>query len=360
MSIVIGLLILIIVLVVLGFLKLKKPVENSQSMLMLQQQMESLRQQMSESLKVNTDSVNQQLVSIIGQVNNQLNSVTGQMAQSQKSMGDRLDNAARLVADVQKGVGSLAQASERILEVGKDISSLQEILRAPKLRGGLGELLLGDLLSQVLPEANYSLQKKFKSGESVDAVIYLGQGMVPVDAKFPLENFRRVIDTENDIEKKAARKKFVNDVKKHVDAIASKYILPDENTFDFALMYIPAENVYYETIIKDDAWGEDASIAAYALTRKVIPVSPNTFYAYMQAIVLGLRGMRIEKSAREIIQRLARLKGDFTRFQEEFDILGKHITNIKNKYDDSAKRLGNFGQKLSVTGEEPAPELKLE
>jgi DNA recombination protein RmuC len=340
----------ILALIVIVFLLLLRPKTGDNSTIALQQQLDGLRTQMAESLKNNTELVNKQLTSLIGEVNKQLDNVTGQV-------GTRLDSTARVVADVQKGLGSLTERSERIFEVGKDIASLQEILKAPKLRGSLGELFLGDLLAQVFPKANYDLQYKFKSGETVDAVIHLGQGMVPVDAKFPLENLRKVLEAQNETDKKAAKKKFVTDVKKHIDAVATKYILPDEGTFDFALIYIPAENVYYETIIKDEVLGEDISISAYALERKVVPVSPNSFYAYIQAIVLGLRGMRIEKSASEIIQQLARLKGDFGRFQEEFDILGKHITNIKNKYDDSARRLDTLGSKLLNTGDDHCGEL---
>ena len=140
-----------------------------------------------------------------------------------------------------------------------------------------------------------------------------------------------------------------------MDAIASKYILPDEGTFDFALMYVPAENVYYETITKDDSAGDAASISEYALSKKVIPVSPNSFYAYIQAIVLGLKGLRVEKSATEILKHLARLKGDFGRFKEDFDVLGRHITNIKNKYDEATKKFDNFGDKLLSTGENDSP-----
>jgi len=329
--------------------------QGGRELVLLQQQVESLRGQLSENLKNNTETVNKQLQGIIEEVNKQLNAVTGQMISSQKTMGERLDNTAKAVSDVHKGLGTLTLAAERIFEVGKDISSLQEILRAPKMRGGLGEFLLGDLLSQVLPKEHYELQKKFRSGETVDAVIRLGAGMVPVDSKFPLDNFRRVIETANEEEKKAAKKNFVSDVKKHIDAVASKYILPDEGTFDFALMYIPAENVYYEVIIKDDSSGE--SISDYALKQKVIPVSPNSFYAYIQAIVLGLKGMRIEKSAQDIIKHLARLKGDFERFKKDFNVLGGHITNIKNKYDEASKRCDNLGDKLLSTGEGGAAAL---
>jgi DNA recombination protein RmuC len=248
----------------------------------------------------------------------------------------------------------LSEATRKVFDVGKDIASLQEILRSPKLRGGLGELFLGDLLGQILPPAHFSLQHRFRSGEAVDAVIRLGQNLVPVDAKFPLENFRRVIETASEDERRTARRKFIGDVKKHIDAIAGKYILPDEGTFDFALMYIPAENVYYELIIKDEAVDTDKGLLNYSFARRVIPVSPNSFYAYLQTILLGLKGMHIEERAQEILSGLARLSIDFRKFREEFDTVGKHITNTKARYDDADKRLEKLGDKLqSLSGAEP-------
>jgi DNA recombination protein RmuC len=345
------LVILIILVSAVGAILLFKPVapsNQSETGLLLQQQVENLRTQVADSLKHSSDTLNRQLENI-----------TNQLQNSNKAVGERLDNAARVVSEVKKELGSLSQASERIFEVGKDISSLQEILRAPKLRGNLGEFFLGDLLGQILPGEHYKLQYKFKSGETVDAVVQIGGGLVPVDSKFPLENFKRVIEAQNDTDKKAARKKFVADVKKHIDDIASKYILPDEKTFDFALMYIPAENVYYETIIREEIDQEDSAVSAYALGRKVIPVSPNSFYAYLQAIVLGLKGLRIEKNAEALMQHIDRLKGDFARFGEEFSILGKHLTSAKSKYDDTAKRLEKFGDKLLADGEETELDLKV-
>jgi DNA recombination protein RmuC len=129
-----------------------------------------------------------------------------------------------------------------------------------------------------------------------------------------------------------------------VDEIAKKYILPDEGTFDFALMYIPAENIYYEIIVKED--GEEEPPAAYALGRRVVPVSPNTFYAYLRVIVLGLRGLRIERDAQEIQARLGRLRGDLDKFRETFDVVGRHLSNARNKYDDAASSLGRLEGKL--------------
>ncbi|MDA8100262.1 MAG: DNA recombination protein RmuC [Nitrospiraceae bacterium] len=333
---------------------------------LLQQEVQSLRGQLTEEMQRSQDMVNKQLADITGQVNTQLGQVTLQVntrladvaQQLSRSTGDlntRLDNAARVVAEVSKGLGGLGEATKKVFEVGKDIASLQEILRSPKLRGGLGELFLGDLLGQILPPAHFTLQHRFKSGEAVDAVIRLGQNLVPVDAKFPLENFRRVIEVASEEERKAARRKFLGDVKKHIDAIAGKYILPDEGTYDFALMYIPAENVYYELIIKDEAIDTEKGLLHYSFAKRVIPVSPNSFYAYLQTILLGLRGLHIEARAQEILTGLSRLSGDFDKFHADFEVLGKHLTNVKGKFDEADRRLEKFGEKLrTLSGSQAA------
>lgn len=279
------------------------------------------------------------------------------------TIGDRLDNAAKVVGTVQHKLGELSEATKQVFMIGRDISSLQEILRAPKLRGGLGELFLGDLLAQVLPPAHYKLQHRFKSGEMVDAVVQLrDQKLVPVDSKFPLENFKKMLESEEEDEKIKFRKQFMADVKKHIDKIAKLYILPDEGTFDFALMYIPAENVYYETILKGD---DEHSLMHYAYDRRVIPVSPNSFYVYLQAILMGLRGMQVERSAADILKNLARLSGDLNKFKNDFELVGTHLTHAKNSYEDSSKRLDRFSDKLSLTAlkeleVEEIPLLKIE
>src|SRR6202162_228221 len=257
-----------------------KPQQPDPSFLMLQQQLHGLQERLDKC----------------GQT------VAENLQQSTASMNTRLDNAAKVVGDLREKVG-------QIHEVGKAAADLVNILRAPKLRGGMGELFLGDLLAQILPPEHFKLQHRFKNGDTVDAVIQIGNKFVPVDSKFPLENFRRILDSQSDSERVAARKQFLRDVKKHVDAIATKYILPDEGTYNFALMYVPAENVYYETIIKEDV-GEDRQLFSYALAKRVIPVSPNSFYAYVQTILLGLRGMKVEERAQEILGELSRLRGD--------------------------------------------------
>jgi DNA recombination protein RmuC len=269
-----------------------------------------------------------------------------------------LDNAARVIGEVRENIGRLSKASEQIYEVGKNIATLQEILRPPKLRGGLGEQFLGEILSQILPAEFFSLQYQFLSGERVDAVVRLGEKLVPIDSKFPLDNFRRIVESKTDDEKRTSQKTFLRDVKKHIDDIAMKYIVPREGTFDFALLYIPAENVYYETITKDESFGEDKGILNYALKKKVIPVSPNSFYAYLQVIILGLKGLKIEEHAQEIQGLLIGLGRDLRDFQEDFRLTGKHISDAKNRFDEARTRLERFTLKLEQIENQPPLPLK--
>ncbi len=337
------------------FIEEVKTDQSSHAMwLAMQNQIEQLRVQMGDGLNKNImllteqqRAVNEQLRGITEQVNRQLLDSSGEISK-------RLDNAARVIGDVQKNIGSLSEASKQIFEVGKNISTLQEILQPPKLRGGLGEQFLGELLSQILPPQFFTLQYMFSNGERVDAVVRLGEKLVPIDSKFPLDNFRRIIECKTDEERRTCQKVFYRDVKKHIDDIASKYIVPQEGTYDFALLYIPAENVYYETITKDDSLGEEKGILNYALKKKVIPVSPNSFYAYLQVIVLGLKGFQIERHALEIQALLAGLGRELKAFQEDFQLVGKHLNNALSKFDDARKKLDKFNFKLEQIEGQPS------
>jgi DNA recombination protein RmuC len=204
----------------------------------------------------------------------------------------------------------------------------------------MGETLLENLLSQVLPKEHYAAQYRFKSGDAVDAIIRLGERVVPVDAKFSLENFQKMLDAPDEASKGTFRKKFIQDVKLRIEEISSKYILPAENTYDFALMYIPAENVYYEVIIKED-------IFSYSVSKKVIPVSPNTFYAYLQVICLGLKGLKVEENAKAILKSLSGLAIEFNKFREEFCTLGTHLNNASSKYSDTQNKLEKVSERIS-------------
>jgi len=348
----------VIALVVMVYKHLQRPSRDQQALSMLQQQMDALRRDTADAIDKNTRTLGQQSTDITFQLSQRLIALDQGMREVTGQVNTRLDNTLRVIRDVSATMGQLSRATEEMHAIGKDISSLQNILRAPKLRGLVGELFLGNLLGEVVPGC-YELQHRFASGETVDAVIRLSQKLVPVDAKFPLENFQRLAGSSTDAERQALRKKFLADVRKHVDAVSRKYILPDEGTFGFALMYIPAENVYYETIIREEA--DDESLAAYAVERRVIPVSPGTLYAYLQAIVFGLRGMQIEQQAREILDHLGRLQTEFARFREDFDLLGTHLTHARNKYDDASRRVAQLEGKIETgTGESKRPESSVQ
>jgi len=290
-----------------------------------------------------------QIASMRSDLQNQVIELSRQMSaqwqDSAKYLQKNQEGFNNTIGNVQDRLGQLQQATHNMIEIGKDISSLQDILRAPKLRGGLGELLLSELLRAILPEDHFSMQYSFQSGAIVDAVIVLGQGIIPIDAKFPLENFNRLLKAQDDEDARIARKQFGLDVKKHIDHISSKYILPMEGTFEFAMMYIPAENVYYESILKGDEQSE--SLSEYALKKRVVPVSPNSFYAYLQVIVRGLKGMRIERSAQIILESLGQLETDFQKCAVEFEKTGVHLSNAASSHDKGMRRFEKLHDRLA-------------
>lgn len=327
---------LILALLVLVLFQLRRPrsTESAAATLLLQQ-IETVRQEQTRALEANAQLLNQRLAEM-QQV----------LLESTRAVGARLDNTAQLSSELNRRLGELSAAAQTMLELGRDLVSLQDILRAPKPRGVLGEFFLENILQEMVPN-NYEMQYQFRSGEKVDAVVRLGGKLVPIDAKFPLEDFQRLLAAGDENERLTIRRQFLQKVKKYIDAIAQKYIQPDEGTFDFALMYIPAENVYYETIVTPP--GQDEGVLTYAFARRVIPVSPGTIYAYLQAIVLGLRGMQVERQAQEILAHLSRLQADLTRFQEKFQTLGTHLTNAHNRYEEITRDLERLTARLTLT-----------
>lgn len=270
-------------------------------------------------------------------------------------LDERLDSLNRLLGEVSgqtstyqetltavnQALGGLTQTSHRMLEVGRDMQKLQELLAAPTLRGGVGELMLEGMLRQTLPSDFYETQFTFRNGNRVDAVLRLASGLVSVDAKFPLESFRRLTEV-GDTERGRHIGQFRRDMRRHIDDIAEKYICPGE-TLDFALMYIPAENVYYEIVLKADK-AED--ILSYAWEKRVFPTSPNSFYAYLQIIALGLRGLQVEESAKHILDSLARLKGDFERFVDDYRLVGTHLGRAQAKHAEGLPKLESIQRTL--------------
>jgi DNA recombination protein RmuC len=266
----------------------------------------------------------------------------------------RLETAQQTSTQIHERLGKVDSAAAQMLERAKDLSRLEQALRPPKARGGFGELLLENLLRDRLPPGAYSIQHTFNTGERVDAVVRAGQ-LLSVDSKFPLDNYQRLVEAESDDERQLHEKGLARDVRNHVDAIASKYIRPEEGTYDFAFMYIPVEAVYYEL-----ACGKTAGVLQYAHEKRVFPVSPSTFTVYLQVIVLGLRGMQIEKRAEEVMAYVAELGRDFDKFTEDFELVGKHLGNAQAKFASADKRLDKFEAKLERASEDADDAIELE
>jgi DNA recombination protein RmuC len=255
-----------------------------------------------------------------------LEGLDGRLLSSQQSAGQ---TATQIVERLGKLDGTAAQ----MLQKAADLGRLEQALRPPKARGGVGEMLLANLLRDMLPADAYRLQHTFRSGERVDAVVRVDK-LVSVDAKFPLDNFERLVNAEGDAERELHEKAFARDVKGHIDAIAAKYIRPAEGTFDFAFMYLPSESVYYELVC-----GKTGALSAYAHDKRVIPVSPSTFHAYLLMVTQGLRALQIERHAQDVMAFCAQLGKDFERFRGDFEVVGKHIGNAQSKYSEASGRL---------------------
>lgn len=265
-----------------------------------------------------------------------LKSTNTRLEEQTRNLNDRLDTAARVIMGVQRSVGEMS-------EIGRSMKDLQEFLRSPKLRGNLGEQVLRELLSKMLPKQSFHLQYAFKSGAIVDAVVVTSGGVIPIDSKFPMENFRRLLKSDAEDEKTVAKKEFIRDVKRHIDDISRKYILTDEGTIDYALMYVPSEAVYYEMMT------DDGDLMDYAYSRRVLPVSPTTFYAYLRAILMSFEGQKIETQAREILAAIRAIGKDYEKVQENLVVLGKHINNSYNTMTSVLSGYTQLGQKISST-----------
>ncbi len=252
-----------------------------------------------------------------------------------QALNKRLDTAARVIGEVQKNVGEMS-------EIGRGMKELQEFLQSPKLRGNVGEQVLKELLAQMLPKQAFHLQYTFKSGEKVDAAIKTAAGMVPVDSKFPMENFRKMTKAKDQDEKKTHEKSFEKDVRGHIDNISKKYILTEEGTIDYALMYVPSEAVYYEVV-------NSPKLFDYSGAKRVLPVSPTTFYAYLRAILMSFEGQKIEKEARAILAALRAIQKDYNKVDDNLSTLQRHLNNAYNMMSNVLTSFTQLGQKIVST-----------
>lgn len=283
-----------------------------------------------KSMQNSLDSTGKTLNSALSSSNKNL---TDTLQKGNEELNRRLDGAARLMGEIQKKAGEFT-------EVSQSMKSLQDYLRSPKLRGNIGEEVLKDLIAQMFPKNSFFLQYSFKSGVKVDAAIKTDGGILPIDSKFPSENFQKLMAAQNEAEKEIARKDLVRDVKKHIDAISEKYILPDEGTMDFALMYIPSEPIYYEVV-------NDLTLTDYARQHRVYPVSPNTLYANLQVIMLSFQGKDIEKKSHQLFALIRGAQKDFQKVTDSLSTLNRHVTNSYNQMNNVQSEFNQLGQKLT-------------
>lgn len=263
--------------------------------------------------------------------------ITKTLQDNSRELNERLDRAAVAIKDVNKELGEMS-------EIGRNMRELQDFLKSPKLRGNIGEEVLKDLISQTFPKNAFNLQYAFSSGEKVDAAIKTDAGILPIDSKFPMENFQKMNKAKDQAEKTAYKKEFVRDVKKHIDDISRKYILPDEGTMDFCLMYIPSEAVYYEI-------ADTPTLIDYARTKRVYAVSPTTLYAHLQMILLSFEGKKIETKSRELFAMIRALKVDYNKVNDNLSTLGKHINNASNQFGNVTASFQKIGSKLDKSNE---------
>src|SRR6266513_133133 len=278
--------------------------------------------------------------------------ITGQMtSDAQKKMADELKNTRDQISQMQLLLGEVQQAGKQMSQTAQ---TLEDILGGAKSRGSLGEVTLERLLEDSLASAQYAMQYRFSSGEAADAVIKLRDNkLMAIDSKFPLDAYRR-ISTEGD----EARRAFVTAVKGHADAIAKKYIVPDEGTLDVALMFVPSESVYYELLMTTDGKGQP--LDAYCRDRKVIAVSPNTLYAHLCVIAMGLRGMQMEENAKRLLENLSGMEKQMEKFADKSGTLGTHLKNAQQSYSESDKLFERAQNSLETLLGAGVPELPFE
>lgn len=296
-----------------------------------------------------------------------------QIAQLEKSLADRMGethtaiqrNSAQsttIVRDVTEKLTKVEETAKQVLGITAQLERLQDMLKNPKQRGVLGEYYLETLLKNTLPPGSYQMQYGFKNGEIVDAAVFIKDKIVPIDSKFSLENYNRILDETNPSEREKLEKTFVNDLKHRIKE-TSKYIRPEEGTMEFAFMFIPHEAIYYDLLInKIGAVSEDTEslIQRAAGTYRVIIVSPTSFLAYLQTVLQGLKALQIEEQAQEIRKRVGELSRHLNTYEEHLSGLGKNLGTTVNKFNAASKEWGKIDKDvLRITGDSPGAEVLL-
>jgi len=287
----------------------------------------------------NKSSQSQEIVEWLKQVTSRMESSTDKIDKrldlTMADFNKRLDNASVVISQVQKSIGEFS-------EIGRSMSDIQNLLKSPKLRGGVGEHILSSILEEFLPRSMYSAQYSFADGSKVDFILKTQKGFIPIDSKFPSENYQKYILSKGEEIQKKFHQSFLNDVKTHIKLIGEKYVKPGEGTIDYAIMYIPSESVYYEII-------STTEMHDFSRKNRVLLVSPMSFYAYLRVLLVSFEGEKIEERAKEILIHLRALSRDYEQTNKALSLLQKHMTNAYNQLSLVTRNFLNFGQKLDST-----------
>jgi DNA recombination protein RmuC len=321
-------------------------------------QLAGLRQEMQATLASHAQVVSSQLGQLSQLTTQQLSQVTGALQKGLSDSGLLVSKAQEVVASELKGsqqvLGEINRRLGEVQKAGAELSeasrTLQTVLSGAKTRGTLGEVALERLLEDALPRGAFETQYRFATGAIVDAVVRTGDKIACIDSKFPLDSYRRLVEGGED-----ARKEFAQAVRKHADAIAEKYILPNESTLDVALMFVPSEGVYYELLMTEDA--RAGRLDAYCRSKGVVPVSPNSLHAYLSALLIGLKGMQVEENAKRLLASLGGLKKQLDDFAEIYEKLGKHLHNAQQSFEDAESKLGRTRGALDQMAQGALPEV---
>ena len=278
---------------------------------------------------------------MLGQQINQISQVLdSKLSESNKNQQFQFNQSAKIIGDVRERLAKLDETNRQVVSFADQLQSLQDILKNPKQRGILGEYYLETVLKNVLPPNSYQMQYSFSNGEIVDAVVFIDKRIIPIDSKFSLENYNRILETRDSNEKKRFEMAFVNDLKLRIDE-TSKYVRPEEKTMDFAFMFIPSEAVYYDLLInKIGTIIEDTNnLIYYAGKKKVVIVSPTSFLAYLQTVLQGLRNQKISEEAHLIIKEVERLGKHMFTYSEHMKRLGQHLDTTVSSYNKAGREL---------------------
>jgi len=322
---------LIGIVIVIFLLFKRKPEKHSESLMMLKQDINFLKQVLDDKL-----------------------------SESTKAIQSQFGQSAKIIQDVTEKLTRLDETNRQVVSFTDQLKNLQDILKNPKQRGVLGEYYLETVLKNVLPPGSYKMQYAFKDGSIVDAVIFIDKMIIPIDSKFSLENYNRILETRDLAEKKKYEAAFISDLKMRIEETA-KYVKPEENTMDFAFMFIPSEAVYYDLLInKVGAVTDDTnSLVYYAGRKKVIIISPTSFLAYLQTVLQGLRNQKISEQAREVIKQVERLSRHLWVYSEYMEKLGSHLGVTVNTYKKAHKEFAKVDKDVvKITGEESKIKLK--